>query len=110
MKETKADFTNTFRDLTDQSKTTPIFEHPDFISWEKEWSTRSPSQTKMKSKNPIHIPRNHAIEFLIQNPTQKSLSNAEKVLTSPFTLQKNTTLFSTPPKTEEKIQFTYCGT
>jgi uncharacterized protein YdiU (UPF0061 family) len=73
MQETGADFTNTFRALSQPSSETPLIALPDdarFAAWRARWLTRATThgatiadaQLRMRAANPAIIPRNHRVE------------------------------------------------
>ena len=67
----------------------------------------------MKNKNPLFIPRNHLVEKAISEAVEKcdfSMTNdLVKVLKKPFEFNKNLNL-SDPPKPNQDIKNTFCGT
>jgi len=112
MQETKADFTNTFRDLT-QGRLKPT-------EWHQRWSERLKRQPQSASEvadlmcrsNPAFIPRNHKVEEALAaasdhgdlNPLQRLLT----VLTAPFDHTQDWPEFSQPSDLESYQ--TFCGT
>ena len=67
----------------------------------------------MQNKNPLFIPRNHLVEKAINNAVEKgdfSMTNdLIKVLKKPFEYKENFNL-SEPPKPNQDIKNTFCGT
>ncbi len=69
MRQTKADFTNTFRALSNTSSAT-LSEDPGYADWHQRWQTRLSRQPqsagevveRMQHHNPAFIPRNHQVE------------------------------------------------
>src|SRR3954471_21670081 len=71
MHKRKADFTNTFRDLSsDELPAAEKYQDPDFLAWYAQWQRRleredrpiSLAYAAMKAVNPAVIPRNHRVE------------------------------------------------
>ena len=112
MQETKADFTNTFRDLT-QGRLEPA-------DWHPRWSERLKRQPQsasevtdlMRRSNPAFIPRNHKVEEALAaasdhgdlNPLQRLLT----ALSVPFDHTQDLPEFSEPSGLESYQ--TFCGT
>ncbi len=112
MRDTKADFTNTFRDLTHGSLKP--------MEWHQRWSERLKRQPQsasdvadlMRRSNPAFIPRNHKVEEALSaasdhgdlNPLQRLLT----VLAAPFDHTQDLAEFSEPSDLESYQ--TFCGT
>jgi len=111
------DFTNTFRDLATQ-------DHPAFLNgikdgdkWFAAWQTRLQSQPDPKavmlSANPHYIPRNHMVEAMIQSALQGDMSqfeNMNTVFRHPYTEQSGAETYAKPPRPDQEIEATFCGT
>lgn len=133
MAELKADFTLTFRRLselagTDEAGAAPasisdIFEIPDAMKpWLRQWRKRIETdpqstlqrQQSMLSINPAYIPRNHMIEDAIDAVTyDDNLAPFHKlvdVLAKPYEYNPAHARHATPPKPEEVVKQTFCGT
>src|SRR5579871_6616167 len=125
----KADFTLTFRRLGDAAldpagdiRLRALFAEPDAIDeWIARWRKRiadepqSPSQRRaaMHAVNPAFIPRNHRIEAVIVAAVDGDCGPFEeliKVLAKPFEDQPEFAGYATPPKPEERVCQTFCGT
>lgn len=116
----KLDFTLSFRKLSDilessEGTSFPQTEH--LKRFEELWRARLPKtedlKKKMDSINPLFIPRNHQVEKVIQDAIRgeyDSFHELNAVLTNPFSEQAEFTHYSLPPKEEEKIKNTFCGT
>ena len=68
---------------------------------------------KMDSINPIYIPRNHNVDKAIKAAYEENLDPMNElleVLKNPFKENKKYTHLTVPPKEEEKILQTFCGT
>ncbi len=112
MQETKADFTNTFRDLTQG--------HLEPLEWQARWSERLKRQPQsasevrelMRRSNPAFIPRNHKVEEALAaasehgdlNPLQRLMT----ALSAPFDHSQDWPEFSEPSGLESYQ--TFCGT
>jgi uncharacterized protein YdiU (UPF0061 family) len=129
MAKGKADFTLTFRRLGDAAADTTadepvrsLFDDPaTFDEWAVRWRKRtseesqSPADRKaaMRSVNPAFIPRNHRIEAVIAAAVADDTAPFEeliKVLAKPFEDQPEFADYANPPKPEERVCQTFCGT
>ena len=129
MFEQKTDFTLTFRKLSEslenQEKKLKFFSlfknEKHLTNWYNNWTERLEKEKyskekiaeKMKNKNPLFIPRNHLIEKCINDAVEKSdfsmVNDLLEVLKKPFEYNKKLS-FSDPPKPNEDIKNTFCGT
>lgn len=123
MERYRADFTNTFRNLTiDKLEDMELFDTDAFNRWKSKWENRLDKQTQtkeeirqlMKENNPSIIPRNHRVEeALAVAVEQDDLSVMKKllnVLGNPYEYTTNQEEYSTlPPKAYESYT-TFCGT
>ena len=122
MKETKADYTNTFLDLTRNDKPTgPAYETEAFIAWHTRWQTRlqhndQPSEKSlqlMQHTNPAVIPRNHKVEAALTAATEGDLQPFHALhaaLQNPYKNHKDLTPYQAPPGPEACHYQTFCGT
>jgi serine/tyrosine/threonine adenylyltransferase len=127
MAQGKADFTLTFRRLSDAasgdvSDVRALFAAPGaFDEWVARWQKRtadepqSPAerQAAMQAVNPAFIPRNHRIEAVIVAATNDDYTPFEellKVLAKPYEDQPEFAAYADPPKPEERVCQTFCGT
>lgn len=123
MKEHEADFTNTFRDLTQGVLTgSKLYESPDFKEWHSSWQSRISKQAVSKSEveqlmrksNPSMIPRNHRVEEALEAAVEYGdYSVAEKLLqllNKPFAYTEEQFKFNTLPEPSACPYQTYCGT
>jgi uncharacterized protein YdiU (UPF0061 family) len=127
MAQAKADFTLTFRRLGDAaagdvSEVRALFAEPAaFDEWVARWRTRiadepqSPAerQAAMRAVNPAFIPRNHRIEAVIVaaiNDDYAPFEELLKVLAKPYEDQPEFAAYADPPKPEERVCQTFCGT
>ncbi|MAM60186.1 MAG: hypothetical protein CMH11_01705 [Maritimibacter sp.] len=113
-----ADFTNTFRALATGDASAHFTEDGAWESWAPEWRARlerqgSDGRDTMLTANPAIIPRNHRIEEAIQAGVSGDFGPFHKlneVLAKPFTESPETEDFATPPRPEERVMRTFCGT
>ena len=67
----------------------------------------------MKSVNPKYIPRNHRVEAAIAAAEQGQFELFEelnRVLASPYDDQPEFERYAAPPRPEEEVSQTFCGT
>lgn len=126
MAESQIDFTLMFSSLTriahsgDASDTRALFEDPrSFDTWLAKWTERAQCENpvtrglSMQAANPVYIPRNHRVEEVIQSATAGDYTKFEKlmdVLAEPYNYHANYDAFELPPKPEEQVHATFCGT
>tara|TARA_B100000287_G_scaffold414686_1_gene447517 strand:+ start:1243 stop:2694 length:1452 start_codon:yes stop_codon:yes gene_type:complete len=126
MKACKADYTQTFSALInylefqDSKAFFDIFKKDKVQKdWLKRWeelihkNDKSLALKKMKSINPIYIPRNHLIEEAIELANEEDFSlfyELNEVLESPFTFQKDKNRFLEAPNENQIVKQTFCGT
>jgi protein adenylyltransferase len=125
----KADFTLTFRHLGDaaldaanDSKVAALFAEPaSFAEWATRWRQRAAEepqtpaerQAAMHAINPAFIPRNHRIEAVIVAAVNDDYAPFEellKVLATPFEDRAEFADYANPPKPDERVCQTFCGT
>ena len=120
MKNNNADYTNTFCHLMGVEIDNEVYKNDDFKNWTNEWEKRvklnNSSDTYlelMKKNNPVVIPRNQKVEEALADADKGNLETMNKllkVLSNPYSDQKNIIEFQKPaPIGNEKYQ-TFCGT
>ncbi|SUV03654.1 Selenoprotein O and cysteine-containing like protein [Priestia megaterium] len=121
MKTYKADYTNTFRELTfDKIGNSDLFESEEFAQWHELWQKRlgrqqqskAESQELMKNNNPAVIPRNHRVEEALDAAQKGDYSVMEtllQVLSSPYE-SPGQSEYCVPPAPSNQPYQTYCGT
>lgn len=123
MQEQKADYTNTFKDLTlgDLSKE-PLFNTEAFKNWYQLWEERLDRQAQsraevkqlMEQSNPVVIPRNYRVEEAIDYATNKGdlsvLNKLLEVITKPYAYDQIDEAYTKLPPSGTKCYKTYCGT
>jgi uncharacterized protein YdiU (UPF0061 family) len=88
------------------------------VRWRKrlrdETASDDERQSGMLSVNPVYIPRNHQIEAVIRAAEDHDdftlFHELHEVLQNPFVLQQGRDKFMQPPKPEEVVEQTFCGT
>lgn len=123
MKDYKADYTNTFRNLTLENLTEgEIFKSNDFKNWYKIWKERLIRQNKpitesinlMKMNNPTIIPRNYKVEealhAAVTNNDYSIMKELLDVIKNPYDYSNINEEYSKPPKPTSCAYKTYCGT
>ena len=120
MHKNEADYTNTFRDLS--QKELPggkLYENEIFQAWHTRWQARlgeedlESSLALRKSVNPAVIPRNHKVEEALQASEEGDLEpfrNLLKALKKPYEDGEHLAPYRVPPKPSEKVHQTFCGT
>ena len=121
MHNNSADFTNTFRDLCKKLPGGELYASETFQSWYARWQNRlkkekqelETSYALMRSLNPAVIPRNHKVEEALQagekgdfEPLHALLHALEK----PYEDDEHLLPYQSPPRPEEKVLQTFCGT
>ncbi|MCP3968766.1 MAG: YdiU family protein [Rhodobacteraceae bacterium] len=114
----KADFTNTFRDLCADREPRVATCHED---WQDLWQRRRArdfaapdrQQALMRLSNPAVIPRNHRVEKVIHAALSDDCApffRLISVLRNPFDLASADADFALPPRPQEVVHQTFCGT
>ena len=105
------DFTNAFRDLAEGRLPGGLED------WGETWRARLREEPEpealMRAANPAYIPRNHRIEAMIQAALKGDMGPFEtlgQVLSRPYDDQPDMAEFRAPPKPEEMVRQTFCGT
>jgi uncharacterized protein YdiU (UPF0061 family) len=130
MKTARADFTLTFRRLSDfagdAAKRPALLatfpQDSGFEPWLGEWEARVARERRppaeraaaMHKANPAFIPRNHRVEEALRAATERDdLAPFERLLATlqrPFDDQPGSEELSLPPRDEERVLATFCGT
>ncbi|VAX34986.1 UPF0061 protein YdiU [hydrothermal vent metagenome] len=113
------DFTLSFRKLSEENcdlKNNICF-NDFFVCWKKRLKSQSQSFQDsiklMNSVNPVFIPRNHQVERAIQLSLAGDYSvfkEMNELLKIPYIDQNEFLNYKEPPKLEERIGATFCGT
>jgi serine/tyrosine/threonine adenylyltransferase len=130
MADGEADFTNVFRGLCDAAGDTvampevrSLFPDPAaFDGWLARWHARLAAEggepakrrTAMRLANPAFIPRNHLVEEVIQAAVKESdfapFERLVTVLSKPYDDQPDAARYALPPRPEQVVHQTFCGT
>jgi uncharacterized protein YdiU (UPF0061 family) len=130
MHANRADFTLTFRRLADAAQgvhadaaARGLFADPIvYDEWVRIWRARlirepqaaSVRADAMRRVNPAYIPRNHRIEQAINAAVEHDdfslFAELSAVLSRPYEHQDRFDLYSTPPRPDEQVLQTFCGT
>ena len=126
-----ADFTLTFRYLTelaggpatDEASVRELYELPPALAyWIERWRERISEeslapverQRAMAAVNPALIPRNHLVEEAIAAATEQGdfgpFHALVDALAEPFTYRSELAPFARPPRPEQLVTRTFCGT
>jgi uncharacterized protein YdiU (UPF0061 family) len=88
-----------------------------FDAWAAKWRQQRELQplasSAMRKVNPAFIPRNHRIEAAIQAAQRDDFAPFEELLTvlsKPYDDQPQFAAYAEPPKDEERVTQTFCGT
>ena len=130
MADGRADFTLTFRRLSDSAGDVgaddalrALFDNAAALNvWLTKWRARlalenvSPAgrAAAMRAVNPAVIPRNHRVEAVIVAAQERGdfapFEELLKVLSTPYDDQPAFASYTEPPKPEERVLQTFCGT
>jgi serine/tyrosine/threonine adenylyltransferase len=130
MAKNQADFTLTFRRLSEAALTTAadqkvrqLFADPaSFDEWAARWrkrmdaDPRTPAERSigMRAVNPAFIPRNHRIEAMIQAAVERDdfapFEELLTVLSKPYEDQPLLSDYARPPQPHQRVLQTFCGT
>lgn len=123
MQKHKADFTNTFRYLTNEKpEETVLFGKEEFTKWYEGWQGRLERQEEskgsaiqlMKRSNPVVIPRNHRVEEALKAAEEQGdftlMNKFLKVLEKPYEHTPEHEAYCTVPEPSGAPYRTYCGT
>jgi len=124
MQDAKADYTNTFRDLTlGQLDEMSVAKHNDWEGWYSRWQQRIKTQEVdlklanelMRSSNPAIIPRNHIVEEVLEaavtEGNYEKLEQFVSALQAPYAYSSEQQKYSDPPSEQLECGYkTFCGT
>ena len=130
MAENHADFTLTFRRLCDVAGAAPaadgpirsLFDNPAaFDGWAAQWRRRLIEEPRddeerraaMRAVNPAFIPRNHLVEEAINAALDGDLIPFDDLLTvvsTPYEDQPAFARYAGPPRPDQVVHRTFCGT
>jgi uncharacterized protein YdiU (UPF0061 family) len=126
MAEDGADFTLTFRRLCSaadapagDAAVRDLFKDPAaYDSWATRWRARLASESRpaeaMRTVNPAFIPRNHLVEAALQAAVEQAdfqpFEDLLNVMSHPYDDDPSLDRYATPPKENERVLQTFCGT
>jgi uncharacterized protein YdiU (UPF0061 family) len=125
MADGRADFTLTFRHLSDghDEKLRALFDNAAALDvWLGKWRARLAEETvspqeraaAMRRVNPLFIPRNHRVEAVIVAAQARGdyapFDELRAVLAKPFDDQPAFARYADPPQAGEEVTETFCGT
>lgn len=108
------DFTNSFYALGQNE--TALDQYPDIMEWRQNWHAIIPyeqAQSVMRKNNPYIIPRNHQIEKAIQLAQIGDYSHFIRLHAAfkhPYESLVANHELTQPPRADERIKNTFCGT
>ncbi len=126
MEDQGLDFTLTFRDLrdalSDESAFVTLFPRSDPArEWLSQWRGHldrlgipiETANSRMRSANPVVIPRNHRLEAVIAAGKERDFApfhQLREILRSPYEDRPDAGEFESPPLPTEEVRATFCGT
>jgi uncharacterized protein YdiU (UPF0061 family) len=130
MAKNQADFTLTFRHLSDAAsdpasdiRVRQLFAEPAaYDDWAVRWRQRtsdeaqsgSERRTAMRAVNPAFIPRNHRVEAVIEAAMNRDdfapFEELLTVLSKPYEDQPTFADYAEPPQPHQRVLQTFCGT
>ncbi|MGD8838227.1 MAG: YdiU family protein [Gammaproteobacteria bacterium] len=126
MESGRIDFTLAFRRLADLagevSEIDALFDFPEsFAAWLARWRERCGRDSidaderhrRMTAVNPAFIARNHLVEEAIARAYEGDFASFDRLLErlgKPFDYSPEDALLATPPRPEQIVQQTFCGT
>ena len=121
MQASQADFTNTFRDLSEGTLFARMSTDTPFLEWHARWQERlgreegppEAAYSRMRAVNPAVIPRNHRVEEALltaeQNNDLSVMQRLLAVLSAPYAEGTNNLEYREPSPDDGRYQ-TFCGT
>ena len=120
MRQSNADFTNTFRSLCVEQVVdqTPVADP----AWHQEWRARRSRQPQsssevlahMRAHNPAFIPRNHKVEEALEAAGARAdfgvMQQLLAILATPYDPTLDKPEYRAPPAPGSDMYQTYCGT
>ena len=122
MQRAGADYTNTFRHLTEEKPPQgKPYNDKTFKEWYTRWQAQLAKNTKplksslslMRANNPAVIPRNQKVEQVLDAATNGDLKPLKDLLTAlqePYKNRSDLKPYQSPPKQDERVYQTFCGT
>ncbi len=130
MHKGRADFTLTFRHLSDSAESgqaddalLELFaQREGILAWLPRWRARLSAErgsmadiaARMRRANPLYIPRNHLVEAMIRAAVEdddfSEFNTLRDVLAQPFEHQPGRDAYALPAEPDERVLQTFCGT
>ena len=124
MQLAEADYTLTFRALCDDdnARLRTLLQGGNVDAWLARWKARQASEpgqatdraSAMRQANPAFIPRNHRVEQVITAAVERDdlsmFAEMLGVLSQPYEDQAAHGSYTLPPRPEERVLRTFCGT
>ena len=113
MNKSQADYTNTFKDLTNGTLSHSMYQDLDFQNWNDLYQKRKPNREIMKQHNPQIIPRNHKVEEALLAATNHNLQPLHsllKALEKPYQETHEMKNYQDPAPASNEPYQTFCGT
>ena len=117
MQDSEADFTNTFRGLSDGYARDQFADPTGFDQWAETWNARIEKEDDphavMRQSNPSLIPRNHRIEEMISAAVAGDdalFHRLNAAYATPYADNEDNADLKLPPRPEEVVAATFCGT
>lgn len=131
MADCGADFTLSYYELSkvnckntdnDEAFLTLFSKRDEAIAWLKKWRARlekeqaseAQHRSLMQTSNPLYIPRNHQVEAAIRaaedNNDFSVFYELHEVLQNPYEYQMGKENYALPPRPEQVVHQTFCGT
>lgn len=109
------DFTLAFRNLPELFAGESSFfpETSELELFISKWKDRKPDVASLTAVNPLFIPRNHLIQRAIDSSYEGRhdlFKQLNEVFSKPFENNEEMEHFSKPPKPDERVYQTFCGT
>lgn len=113
MARQNADFTRVFAGLADGSARDEFTDCDAFDDWAARWREHGPDAALLDHANPVRIPRNHNIEGIIASAVAGDLAPFRQLfdaITHPREKRADWDDLALPPRPEEVVHQTFCGT
>jgi uncharacterized protein YdiU (UPF0061 family) len=113
MHEKQADYTNTFKDLTNGTLSNSVYQDLNFQHWNEQYQKRKPNVEIMKQHNPQVIPRNHKVEEALLEANKNNLQPLHSllaVLQHPYEASNDLKHYQDPAPSSNEPYQTFCGT
>ena len=112
MAQDGADFTATFAALSDDQGRDQFMDRAGFDAWAARWRARQAGDAAqmMAQANPRVIARNHQVEAVISAGVAGDFAPFEALLAAVTQPYQDHAVFSRPPKSDERVTRTFCGT